>query len=303
MKKLGPLFLTIVFGLSCTNAQEGHERNTITDSIFTNGVWRTFEFHVPQYPINHSRLVFVFHDDHMSTADIQAITGFEFNKIADRTAGTIVVYPQGYQKTWNHSAKKDPGKKELHTVDDLGFIKSIVQRMERRYAIDRKNIFAVGYFKGGNLCYQLAKETPKIFKGFAIIGAKMSINPIPEGIKPVSMFIINDMADATDLNNNSETTLLDYWLNLRGTDKTVKPMVSSIEKSNSEAIRYDYIAKEKDIRTSLLKIVRGGYGFPNPNAKQWPQIGNGAQKQLNLPELVARFFYLLQYNKVSGLGS
>ncbi|MGW9684576.1 alpha/beta hydrolase family esterase [Flagellimonas sp. 2504JD1-5] len=313
------LFLALC--TSATNAQLGHEKNTIGDSILVDGIWRIFEFHVPQFPSDNSRLIFVFHDNNMNTKAIQEITGFEFNKQADKTAGSIVVYPQGYKNLWNDCRKVTSIEAKNKGVDNVGFVKSIVQRMERRYHIDRKNVFAVGYFNGGNMCYKLAGETPDIFKGFAVIGAtflansKNNYTPIS---KPVSIIMINDVADTINPNNNGTIASLDgitmekvnpinETLNhgtklLEHNGRMPKPKVSFIEKSNSHAIRYDYSSSEKNQRVSLLKIVKGGYSFPNPNTKQWPQIGGEMEKQINIPEIVFRFFYQLQYHEPSSLG-
>ncbi len=304
--------LFLVLCISTTNAQLGHEKNIIKDSILVDGIWRVFEYHVPQFPSNNSRLVLVFHDNNMTPKVIQEVTGFEFNKLADKTASTIVVYPQGYKNVWNHGQKN---------VDDVGFAKSIVQRMERRYHIDRKNVFAVGYFNGGSMCYKLAQAAPDAFKGFAVIGTNMSLSSNGSrslASKPVSIIIINDIADTiTPDNGNKVSSLnkiaigkvkstnetLNHWINLLGNNGAApKPIVTSIEKSNSQAIRYDYSSEEKNKMVSLLKIMKGGYSFPNPNTKKWPQLGGEMEKQINIPEIVINFFYKIQYQDRQGLG-
>ncbi|WP_190810410.1 PHB depolymerase family esterase [Flagellimonas sp. S3867] len=321
IKKLINPVLSIVLCMSTISAQRDHEKNAIQDSVMIDGIWRVFEFHVPQFPSNNSRLIFVFHDDNMNTKAIQEITGFEFNRLADKTAGSIVVYPQGYKNVWSDCRKVTSIEAKNKGVDDVGFVKSIVQRMERRYHIDRKNVFAVGYFNGGNMCYKLAGETPDVFKGLAVIGATFSANsknnytPIS---KPVSIMMINDVADTISPNNNGTLALLDgitmekvkptnetlnHWTKLlEHNGRMPKPTISSIEKSNSHAIRYDYSSSEKNQRVSLLKLVKGGYHFPNPNAEKWPQIGGSIEKHINIPETIVHFFYELQYNNPSYLG-
>ncbi|WP_420320927.1 alpha/beta hydrolase family esterase [Flagellimonas sp.] len=315
MKRRKHLVCSMLFLVLCTltiNAQWNHEESSITDSILINGAWRNFEYHLPQFPSNNARLVFVFHDNNMTPKVIQEITGFEFNKLADKTAATMVVYPHGHNNLWNLGQKN---------VDDIGFIKSIVQRMERRYHIDRKNVFAVGYFNGANMCYKLAGEIPDIFKGFAVIGANMPLcsnGDRPFVPNPVSIMIIDDIADTETQNTDkkvnqlngialkkvkSANEALNHWINLLGSEGAApKPTVTAIERSNSQAIRYDYSSKEKNKMVSLLKIIKGGYCFPNPNTKQWPQIGDETNKQINIPEIVVNFFYQIQYQDPLMLG-
>ncbi|MCL6268209.1 alpha/beta hydrolase family esterase [Flagellimonas myxillae] len=312
--------LCLIFGLVVNliqlNAQLDHERVYIQDSLLINDIWRTFEYHIPQFPGNSCRLVFVLHDAEMNSRAIQELTGFEFNRLADKTAGTIVVYPQGHNNDWNIADKT-----HLDGIDDLQFIKSIVRRMERRYDIDRSNVFAVGYFKGGNLCYTLAEEIPEFFKGFAIIGANMpsiSHRTNTHVVKPTSIMVINDMRDSYNLFNGhkhiplekreyniekSTNESFEHWLQHLDQGKRLSaPIEYIIKKSNSLAYRFDYFNRENSKLVSLIKIENGGYSFPNPNAMKWPQAGQNSNKQINIPELVMDYFYRLQYEVNMNMG-
>lgn len=297
-------------------AQEGHETNTVQDSIIIDGHWRTFEYHLPQYAINNSRLLFVLHGDAMTSKSIQNATGFEFNKLADRTGATIVVYPQGYKDYWNDCRKEASFETENKGINDVAFIKAIIQRMERRYHIDRKNVFATGYFNGGNMCYKLAKSIPDSFKGFAVIGANLATKTNDDCVsldQSASIMIINYLSDRTSPYMGWEVTSLDgftrgkvlptnetlnYWLNLlkNNDKKPLSSLSSTIVKAKSTFFRDDYYSEEKNKRVSLLKIVQGGYPFPNPHVDQWSQIAANMNKHINIPETVIRFFYQVQYS-------
>ncbi|PWL38866.1 hypothetical protein DKG77_11550 [Flagellimonas aquimarina] len=310
-----PAIFSVFFSVNIA-AQFGHEKNTMKDSIEINGVPRNYEYHVPQHPTRNSRLVVVLHGDGMTTKSIQTTTGFEFNELADSTGATIVVYPQGYKNYWNDCRKNAPFKTKSKRIDDLAFIKSIVQRMERRYHIDRNNVFVIGYFNGGNMCYKLAKSIPAFFKGFAVIGANLPIKPNDDCApvnEAVSIMIINNVSDTTNpyiggeiasLNGFtrgktlSTNETLNYWLSLLGnTDKNpLSSLSSTIVKANSTFFRDDYWSNEKNKRVSILKIVRGGYPFPNPHIDQWSQIATNMNKHINIPETVMRFFYQVQYS-------
>ncbi|WP_396589844.1 alpha/beta hydrolase family esterase [Allomuricauda sp. R78024] len=308
------IFLALCMG--SINAQSGHEKTTVLDSIMIDAHWRTFEYHVPQYPVNNSRLVLVLHGDGMTTKSIQTKTGFEFNKLADNTGATIVVYPQGYKNYWNDCRREASFETKNKDINDVAFIKSIIQRMERRYHIDRKNVFVTGYFNGGNMCYKLAKTIPDVFKGFAAIGANLPITSNDDCVpinKAVSIMVINNVSDTINPYKGGELTsldgftrgkvlptneTLDYWLTLleQNDEATLSSLSSTIAKANSTFFRDDYWSKEKNKRVSLLKIVKGGYPFPNPHVNQWSQIAANMNKHINIPETVMRFFYQVQYS-------
>lgn len=310
------LVVFFAIGPKTINAQEGHEKSVVLDSILIDGIWRTFEYHIPQFPVDNSRLLFVLHGDAMTSGSMQTVTGFEYNKLADRTGTAIVVYPQGYKNYWNDCRKEASFDTKNKDVNDIVFIKNILQRMERRYHINRENVFAVGYFNGGNMCYKLAKTTPHLFKGFAVIGANLSSksnNDCPSDGKPVSIMIINDVADSlnpyaggesisndgfTRGNVQSTKKTLEYWLSLlqQRDQLPLSKVVSTIEKANSMVSRYDYYSKENNKSVSLLKITKGGYPFPNPHVDQLPLKTPFGSKYINIPETVMRFFYQAQYS-------
>lgn len=326
MKTIRKLICLVTFLTLCSAsiiAKEDHAKKTVLDSVVIDGIWRTFEYHVPQFPAENPRLVVVLHGDAMTTKSMQKVTGHEFNRLADKNGNTIVVYPQGYKNYWNDCRKETSFETKDKNLNDVVFIKSIVQRMERRYDIDRENVFAVGYFNGGQMCFKLAKSIPDLFTGFAVIGANL---PIPANDdctpsrEPVSLMLINYTGDSLNPYEGGENTseydftrgnvmsaneTFRYWLKLFGnTEKISKHSPPNIiEKDNSVAFRYNYFLKEQNKRISLLKIVNRGYSFPNPNFDRLPQLKGKIDKYINIPETVVRFFYQLQYPNTDHLSN
>lgn len=309
--------LVAILTLCQTNidASEGHEKVTRLDSIYVNNIWRTYRYHKPQFPSENPRLIVVLHGDAMTSKSIQTVTGFEFNKLADKTANTIVVYPQGFGNYWNDCRKETSFDTKIKGINDVIFIKSIIRRMQVRHHIDYKNVFAVGYLNGGNMCYKLAQLTPNLFKGFAVVGANLPVDTNDDCVavnKPVSIMVINYISDKTNPYKGGEVAAadefkrgevlstketLDYWLKLlEYNDKIPLSSLSSTNvKANSTFFREDYFSKEKNKRVSLIKIVKGGHLFPNQHVDQWPQIASNMSKGINIPKTVVHFFYWLQY--------
>ena len=322
MKIIRNIICLVTFLTLCPTgiiAKEYHAKKTVLDSIMTDGIWRFFEYHLPQFPAENPRLIMVLHGDDMTTKSIQTVSDYEYNKLADKNGNTIVVYPQGYNNQWNGCRKEALLEANKKNLNDEVFIKSIVQRMERRYGIDRKNVFAVGYLNGGQMCFKLAKSVPDLFKGFAVIGANLP-QPANDGCtpsgEPVSLMLINEAVDSLNPFDGEENTLvydfergnqlstnetIRYWLDLFGhTEKIAKYAPSVIiEKDNSVAFRYDYFSKEQNRRISLLKIVKSGYSFSNPYFDRLPQTKVKIDKHISIPETVVRFFYQLQFSNTT----
>lgn len=82
-------------------------------------------------------------------------------------AGFIAVFPNGYSRipsgilaTWN--AGTCCGAAQKNKVDDVGFIRAMIRRMEQQARIDPRRIFATGMSNGAMLSWRLACEAPEI---------------------------------------------------------------------------------------------------------------------------------------------
>jgi polyhydroxybutyrate depolymerase len=82
-------------------------------------------------------------------------------------AGFIAVFPNGYSRfpngilaTWN--AGNCCGAAEKNNIDDVGFIREVIRRMERQASIDPRRIFATGMSNGAMMSWRLACEAPEI---------------------------------------------------------------------------------------------------------------------------------------------
>jgi polyhydroxybutyrate depolymerase len=82
-------------------------------------------------------------------------------------AGFIAVFPNGYSRfpsgilaTWN--AGRCCGAAQKNDIDDVGFIREVIRRVERQASIDPRRIFATGMSNGAMMSWRLACEAPEI---------------------------------------------------------------------------------------------------------------------------------------------
>lgn len=82
-------------------------------------------------------------------------------------AGFIAVFPNGFSRfpsgilaTWN--AGNCCGSAQKNDVDDLGFIREAIRRVEQQANIDRRRIFVTGMSNGAMMSWRLACEAPEI---------------------------------------------------------------------------------------------------------------------------------------------
>jgi polyhydroxybutyrate depolymerase len=136
-------------------------------SFAHEGITREYLVHVPKsYRGAPAPLLVALHGGGGS-ADFQADDAKYKLVSKSEAAGFIAVFPNGYSRfpggmlaTWN--AGTCCGKAQANNVDDIGFIREVIARVERQAQIDPNRVFATGMSNGAMMSWRLACEAPEI---------------------------------------------------------------------------------------------------------------------------------------------
>lgn len=112
---------------------------------------------------------------HGSGGDVQrirAFTGRRFESLADQH-GFRVIYPQGFEGSWNGCRDEASSSANRLDVDDVGFLRTVLERETPAGA----RRMAFGFSGGGHMAFRLALEAPDTISGIAAAGANL---PTPE---------------------------------------------------------------------------------------------------------------------------
>jgi polyhydroxybutyrate depolymerase len=165
--------------------------------LVAGGRERTYRLHLPPaYDGQRSLpLVLVLHGGGGTAQGVADISGFSAK--ADKE-GFIVVYPNGTGRhpdrlfTWN--AANCCGYAHEHNVDDVGFIRALLDKLEAELSIDPKRVFVTGISNGGMMAYRLACELSDRIAAIApVAGSLNGTACAPAG--PVSVIIFHGTAD------------------------------------------------------------------------------------------------------------
>jgi polyhydroxybutyrate depolymerase len=196
------LALAVVTGLSSwrpevlTAAQRAGsvDRQTLTH----NGVSRGYVVRVPEGVARRSErvaLVLVLHGGGGNAVNAEAMTGFTDKA---RQEGFIAVYPEGTSRgalgllTWN--AGHCCGHAMQTRVDDVGYIRALVDRLVKDYPVDSKRIYATGLSNGGMMTHRLGIELSDRFAAIApVVATLFGDEARPKG--PVPALMINGLLD------------------------------------------------------------------------------------------------------------
>ena len=127
-----------------------------TWTIPSGGLMRTANVHVPASydPTAGMPLVLDFHG-YSSNADQEALLS-GMNGKAD-SAGFIAIHPRGHrQPSWNAGACC--GQAVTDSVDDIGFVKDLLDTAADRLCVDAHRIFVTGMSNGGFLSNRIGCE-------------------------------------------------------------------------------------------------------------------------------------------------
>lgn len=154
------------------------------------GKLRTALVHVPAKAApGPAPLLIGFHGLGKTGAEFQTFS--ELTLLADR-AGFVVAYPTASRPTlvWNSGSGT-----RSQNVDDVGFVSSLLDQIERHACIDRRRVTATGVSNGGGFVGRLACALTDRLAGVAIVaGAFAGVAPCPTG-PPLSVLEIHGTAD------------------------------------------------------------------------------------------------------------
>ena len=247
----------------------GFGQQTVNESIIHDNLQRDYIIHVPNsynsnIPIP---LIFCFHGYGSNANSIMSYTNF--NYIAD-TASFIVVYPQGtlLQGTshWNVG-----GWTLGSTIDDVGFIASLLDSISHEYNINQLRVYSTGMSNGGYMSFLLACQLSDKIAAIASVTGSMTPqtynlcnpqHPTPilqlHGTNDQVVPYIGGPAWTESVNN-----VLQYWANYNNCNTAA--LITSIPDINifdgSTVERQTWLNGDNSVVTDHFKVYDGGHDW------------------------------------------
>ena len=89
----------------------------------------------------------------------------------------IVVYPQGYENSWN--AGWCCGEAKDEGIDDVGFITDLIDYISSNFSVDSSRIYSSGHSNGCAMPHKLASEASEIFAAVGCMALYLLETPSP----------------------------------------------------------------------------------------------------------------------------
>lgn len=268
-----------------------------TETLVHDGVTRSYVLHVPDHlPPGRHALVLVFHGGGGNAENAARMSGM--SAIADRE-GFIVAYPNGSGRlqnrllTWN--VGNCCGYALDHRVDDTGFIRALIEKLEATQPVDARRVYATGMSNGGMMAYRVGCELADKVAAIAPVAGALAGECRP--VAPVSVIAFHGTADQhvryeggapvrkADTHPRSDRAVRDtlgFWVEQ---DRCARHETFSA----APAVAVDAWSRCRGNAAVQLYTLQGfGHAWPGGQRGSW--LGDSPEAAVSASEVMWRFF-------------
>jgi polyhydroxybutyrate depolymerase len=166
----------------------------VENSTFVDGMTRKYLVFAPDGLNKPLPVVLTFHGGGGNARQMERYTGF--NRLAAEE-GFIVVYPEAVEGHWNDGRGIEYVRAHRENIDDVKFVRTILERLTKDLNVDRSRIYCTGISNGAFMSHRLATEASDLIAAIAPVVGGMA----PAMAKkfrpdyPVSILVIQGDAD------------------------------------------------------------------------------------------------------------
>lgn len=173
-------------------------RTEAGEVVTADGRTRTWRTYIPAArPGGPMPLLLVLHGGLGSGEQVRTSTGYDALAEAN---GFVVGYPDGIGgtlggddlRTWN--AGDCCGPAERDQVDDVAFLRTVIEQTAHEHDIDPTRILVVGHSNGGMMALRLACEAADLVTGVGAVGSSLEVGRCAPS-RPVSVALVHGLDD------------------------------------------------------------------------------------------------------------
>jgi polyhydroxybutyrate depolymerase len=269
-------------------------------SILVDGRTRTFQVYVPRSytPRIPTALVLAFHGRGGNGNKMAEITHFE--RFAERD-GTIVVYPDGYENTWNDG--RGTTKAERAGVDDVAFVKTLIYHLTKEFNIDENRIYAVGVSNGAIFSHRLGCELSDRLAAIATVVGQITPRVVSRchPIKKISVLGIYGTSDPLNPWEGGKETkggrgailsvreTMDLWTRFNGCRRPQERESLPVRVNDGTRVwRERYVGCNEGVEMILYGVEGMGHTWP-PRPPAFERMAGKTSGNLDASEVIWNF--------------
>lgn len=268
-----------------------------SERMASGGLNRSYELHVPRaYDATKPlALVILLHGLAGSAAAIEASTGMP--GLAERE-GFVLVTPEGTGDQPLHGWNADFFNMTGADTNDVGFIDSLIDKVEGEVGIDPDRVFVAGHSNGAFLAHLLGARLSKKIAAIAAVAGTIGIpqrdggmKQIPRPGEPVSVLIVHGKVDPmVQYDSHARALLHDigaldsgrFWARCDGCTMTPVETASP----NHNVITDTFSGGKNRTEVTVVSIVNGVHDWPGGMGRHGVETSTG----VNATDLIWQFF-------------
>ncbi len=133
---------------------------------------RTWQLYLPGNGRAASGLMVVLHGSRQSGKSFRRWTAHGLDALADRH-GFAVAYLDGVEGHWNDCRKQGNFAAKTLRIDDVGFLRSVIDTVSREHGIAPRRTALLGYSNGGHMALRFALEGAGDLAAVVMVGASV----------------------------------------------------------------------------------------------------------------------------------
>lgn len=283
--------------------------NSVNGSLKHNGKERTYALFIPEKDALPRKrpLVLVLHESGGNSKSMLKLTQGQFNKLALRK-GFLVAYPDGMKRNWNEGRQAPISFAHKNGIDDVGFLRALIESLQEQFLIDEERIFIAGMSNGGMMAMRMACEMPDLIRAVAAVTASLPVDvaPMCHGMNRTSLLLMNGTNDpilpyegGAIVNNGREEgevmsteATVAHWLRMNGCPSHAETdlLPDLYPEDRTTVTRFMYAGCPEDVAVLLYRIEGGGHTWPGGRQHvRSDRIGRTSQ-DINACERIWAFF-------------
>jgi polyhydroxybutyrate depolymerase len=259
---------------------------------------RSYLVHVPPgyKSAQPAPVVLIFHGAGLDAERMVNYSGL--NAKADQ-AGFIAVYPNGTGMrglSWNAEICCDFAAR-TH-VDEVGFVRAVLDDLEKVLNVDRRRVYATGGSNGAMLCYKLASELSDRIAAIAPVAGTMGSKACHPS-RPVSVIHFHGTNDqwipyqggvgTRKVTFHSVKATIEAWVQADGCRNEAQlTRYPDLAHDGTAVTRMTYSGGKNGSEVVLITIEGGGHSWPG---RDWhPELLGKSTKNISANDLIWDFF-------------
>jgi polyhydroxybutyrate depolymerase len=275
-------------------------------SITVTGRVRTAQLMVPAHRTTATLpLVIVLHGGGGSGSTMAGYTGF-----ADVAAsnGFAVAFPDGIDGNWNDGRGDNVSTAAKENIDDVAFIRALIDNSMSRGGIDRGRVFVTGMSNGAMMSIRLACEATNLFAGVAAVAGTgpvgfeqqcrpstsmpiMQIHGTDDPLAPYNGGVISAFGQSRGKVIGVDA-LADFFVTSNGCDRT--PAIGSLPDNDrgdgSTIATRTWTSCRADVPVVFWKIDGGGHTWPSERKSLPRRLVGSTNRDVDATVEIWKFF-------------